>query len=269
MGDPSRLHFIDGPACRLAVHQWGDPAAPAVVMNHSILASSRMWDDQARLLASRGYQVLCLDTRGHGQSDAAAPPYRTEDLAADTLRVLDAFGVERAHYVGLSLGGMTGFALGIEHGERLRSLCICDARADTPPAMTGMWDERITAAQAQGCASLARVTLERWFGPAFIARAPEVVRSLEQAIAQTQVDGFVGCARAIQQLDHLRRVGEIRVPTTFIVGADDGPLPQAMRDLQALVPGARLEVIEDAGHLPNVEQPAAFNAALVRHFEAL
>lgn len=264
-----RVEIIPGPPARLAVHRWGDAAAPAVLMNHSILASSAMWEEQARLLASRGLQVLCVDGRGHGQSEAPPPPYRIEDLAADNVRVLDALGIARAHFVGLSLGGMTGFGLGIHHGDRLLSLCICDARADTPAAMRGMWDERMALARAQGCASLATVTLERWFGAAFLARQSAAVRSLAQAIGHTQVDGFVGSAQAIQGLDYLPRVGEIRVPTTFIVGANDGPLPQAMRDLQALVPGARIEVIADAGHLPNVEQPQAFNAALLRHFAPL
>jgi 3-oxoadipate enol-lactonase len=269
MNDQPRLQMIPGPAARLAVHRWGDVAAPAVLMNHSILASSQMWQAQAALLAGRGWQVLCLDTRGHGQSEAPPPPYRMEDLAADNIAVLDALGIAKAHYVGLSLGGMTGFGLGIDHGERLLSLCLCDARADSPAATRGMWDERIAAARAHGCASLAAVTLERWFGPQFIARHAGRVAPLEAAIGQTAVDGFVGCAQAIQGLDALPRAGRIQAPTTFIVGANDGPLPQAMRELQSLVPGAKLEVIADAGHLPNIEQPEAFNAALLRHFEAL
>jgi 3-oxoadipate enol-lactonase len=264
-----RVELVSGPSARLAVHRWGDAAAPAVLMNHSILAASGMWERQARLLAGRGFQVLCLDTRGHGQSEAPPPPYRIEDLAGDNVAVLDALGIPRAHFVGLSLGGMTGFALGLDHGDRLLSLCICDARADTPAAMRGMWDERIALARAQGCGSLAAVTLERWFGAAFLARQNAAVRSLAEAIAHTQVDGFVGSAQAIQGLDYLPRVGGIRLPTTFIVGANDGPLPQAMRELQALVPGARIEVIADAGHLPNVEQPEAFDAALLRHFAGL
>jgi 3-oxoadipate enol-lactonase len=81
------------------------------------------------------------------------------------------------------------------------------------------------------------------------------------------VEGFVGCARAIQRLDYLPRVSQIQAPTTLIVGANDGPLPQAMADLQKLIPGSVLEVIADAGHLPNIDQPAAFEAALLRHFE--
>jgi 3-oxoadipate enol-lactonase len=80
------------------------------------------------------------------------------------------------------------------------------------------------------------------------------------------VEGFVGCAQAIQQLDYLPQVNRIAVPTTLIVGANDGPLPQAMQALQQLIAGAVLEIIPGAGHLPNIDQPTAFNAALMRHF---
>jgi 3-oxoadipate enol-lactonase len=268
MSAQPRLQMIDGPAGRLAVQRWGDDGAPAVLMNHSILASSQMWDGQAALLADRGWQALCLDTRGHGQSEAAAPPYRMADFANDNIAVLDALGIAKAHYVGLSLGGMAGFGIGVDHADRILSLCLCDCRADTPAAMRGMWEERIVAARAQGCASLAAVTLERWFGPQFIQQHPERIAGLEQAIGQASVNGFVGAAQAIQTLDELGRVAQIRLPTTFIVGANDGPLPQALRELQALLPAARLEVIADAGHLPNIDQPEAFNAALLRHLEA-
>jgi 3-oxoadipate enol-lactonase len=261
--------MIQGPAGRLAVQRWGDDAAPAVLMNHSILASSQMWEEQAALLAERGWQVLCLDTRGHGQSEAPQPPYTVADLADDNIAVLDGLGIAKAHFVGLSLGAMTGFGIGIDHADRILSLCLCDGRADTPPAMRGMWEERIVLARAQGCAPLAAGTLERWFSPQFMQQHPERVAPLQAAIEKTSANGFVGAAQAIQALDELGRVSRIKLPTTFIVGANDGPLPQAMRELQALVPGAKLEVIADAGHLPNIDQPEAYNAALLRHLDGV
>jgi len=173
--------------------------------------------------------------------------------------------VERAHYVGLSLGGMSGFGLGIDHSDRLLSLCLCDARADAPPAFAAPWDERIAIAQQRGCAALAEATVDRWFGRAFLEAHADIKSRFLEVMAKTSVMGFTGCAQAIQKLDYLRDVGRIQLPVTLIVGANDGPLPQAMRDLQALIPGAVLEVIPGAGHLPNIEQPDAFNAALLRH----
>jgi len=253
----------------VAVRLQGDPARPAVVMTHSILSSGLMWEAQAALLAGQGWHVVRVDATGHGDSPAPSAQSVTMDgLAADTVAVLDALGIARAHYVGLSLGGMSGFGLGIRHASRFLSLVLCDARADAPPAVAAPWDERIALAERQAsCAPLAAPTIERWFGPAFVAANPTIARQLQDLAAATSVQGFVGCARAIQGLDYLADVARIAVPTTLIVGANDGVLPQAMQDLQARMAGAVFETIPNAGHLPNIDQPAAFNAALLRHFE--
>jgi 3-oxoadipate enol-lactonase len=85
-------------------------------------------------------------------------------------------------------------------------------------------------------------------------------------IARTQVSGFVGCAQSIQSLDYLSGVGSIRTPITLLVGANDGPLPSAMASIKDAISGAKLEVIADSGHLPNIDQPLRFNAAMMRHF---
>lgn len=268
MSTAPKTYFVRGPAGQLAVQVHGDAGAPVVLMAHSILSASMMWGAQAQLLASQGFRVVCADTRGHGASEAPAGPTRMDDLVADSVAVLDALGIAKAHYVGLSLGGMSGFGLGIHHAERLLSLCLCDARADMPPAAAAVWPERIEAALTQGCAALATSTLERWFGAAFLQAHPGLAQRFTATIAATSTTGFVGCAQALMGLDYLGRVGDITTPTTLIVGANDGPLPQAMQQLQGLIRGAHLEVIADAGHLPNIDQPAAFNAALLRHFSA-
>jgi 3-oxoadipate enol-lactonase len=266
MSIPVQTLRVPGPAGELCIHVQGSASAPAVLMAHSIMSSSMMWQAQAELLAATGWRVIRADTRGHGGSQAGPGPYTMDDLAADSIAVLDALKIERAHYVGLSLGGMSGFGLGIHHAERLLSLCLCDARADMTPAFAAPWDERIALAQAQGCGAVALGTTERWFGKAFLDARPDIAGVFQQTVAQTSVDGFVGCARAIQGLDYLPQVHRIALPTTLIVGANDGPLPQAMQALQQLIPGAVLEIIPGAGHLPNIDQPTAFNAALMRHF---
>jgi 3-oxoadipate enol-lactonase len=257
---------IAGPGGDIAVHVEGPAGAPAVLMTHSILSSSMMWEEQAALLAATGWRVISADTRGHGDSAAPVAPYAMRDLVADSIAVLDALKIDRAHYVGLSLGGMSGLGLGIAHSDRLLSLCICDARADMPAAFAAPWDERIAIAQSQGCVALADPTIERWFGKAFVDTHPALAQKFCLNASATSVDGFVGCARAIQALDYLGAVGRISTPTTMIVGANDGPLPQAMQDIRNLIKGAKIEVIANAGHLPNIDQPIAFNAALMRHF---
>jgi 3-oxoadipate enol-lactonase len=266
---------VPGPAGALAVTVQGPANGTPVLMAHSILSASMMWDEQAALLAARGYRVVRADTRGHGASaapnalNAPVAAYAMADLVADSVAVLDALAIQQAHYIGLSLGGMSGFGLGLDHSHRVLSLLLCDARADMPAAAGAVWPERITTAQAQGCAALAAPTLERWFGRAFLDAQPQLEQRFLATAAGTSVHGFVGCAQAIMGLDYLPRVADIRAPTTLVVGANDGPLPQAMADLQARIAGARLEVIPGAGHLPNIDQAAAFNAAMLRHFERL
>lgn len=261
--------FVRAHHGEVAVRLQGDLKNPAIVMSHSILSSAVMWDEQAALLADRGWYVVRVDTVGHGDSPAPATNTVTMDgLAADTVAVLDELGISQAHYVGLSLGGMSGFGLGIRHGGRFLSLVLCDARADAPPAVAAPWDERIALAEQQGtCAPLAAPTIERWFGKAFVAANPSIAERFQGIAAATSVKGFVGCARAIQGLDYLANVAHIEMPVTMIVGSNDGVLPDAMRVLQQHISGSTLETIPNAGHLPNIDQPTAFNAALLRHFE--
>lgn len=253
----------------VAVRLQGDPKHPAIVMTHSILSSAGMWNEQAALLADRGWYVVRVDATGHGDSPApTTDPVTMDSLAADTVAVLDALGIQQAHYVGLSLGGMSGFGLGIRHGARLLSLMLCDARADAPPAVAAPWDERIALAEQHGtCAPLAAPTVERWFGQAFVAANPAIAERFQGIAAATTVKGFVGCARAIQGLDYLAGAAGITVPLTMLVGSNDGVLPEAMRALHQHIPDSTLDVVPGAGHLPNVDQPAAFNTALLRHFE--
>ena len=262
----TQTQFIQGPAGKIAVHTQGPENGPAVVLTHSILSSSMMWLEQAYLLSSSGWRVIAIDTRGHGQSECQSVACTMDDLVADTIAVMDALHIEKAHYMGLSLGGMSGVGLGIQHANRLISMVLCDCRADMPSPMGDVWNDRITSAINEGCQSLAVATTERWFGVPFMEAHPVVGQAFRQTIASTTASGFVSCARAIQGLNYLEEVSHIKVPTTLIVGAKDGPLPQAMLEMQQRIEGAKMEIIPDAGHLPNIDQSVLFNAAMMRHF---
>jgi len=264
MTPPTQL--LSGPAGKIAVHVSGPIDGPAVLLTHSILSSSMMWREQANLLAATGWRVICADTRGHGQSECQTQSCTMDDLVADSLAVLDGLRIDKAHYIGLSLGGMSGAGFGIQHSNRLLSLVLCDCRADMPAPMGDVWNDRMASATQDGCQSLAVPTTERWFGAPFLASNLTTAKAFQDTISQTQVNGFLSCARAIQGLNYLDRISQIKVPTTLIVGANDGPLPQAMQDMQQKIHRSYLEVIPHAGHLPNIDQPHLFNAALMRHF---
>jgi len=249
----------------LGVQVSGPSDATPVILNHAILTAGAMWRDQVARLTQEGWRVITLDARGHGQSDPMPPPYSFADLEVDNIAVLDALGIERAHFVGLSLGGMTGLGLGIAHPQRLLSLCLCDMRADAPAEFVAPWEERIRVATQEGIGALAAPTIARWLTQAFIDANPDTLHWLSDMIGQTSVPGFIGCARALQHLDFTGGLSQIKTPTTLIVGAEDGALPAAMRDIQSRIDKSVLESIPGAGHLPNIEQPALFNAALIRH----
>ena len=259
---------IELPDATLQVHLHGDVKAPVVCFTHSILASSAMWQTQADLLAGRGWRVVRIDTRGHGGSRTGSTHATMATLVSDTIAVLNALDISKAHYVGLSLGGMSGFGLALSHADRLQSICLCAARADAPPEVAAPWDERISIAEtANSCSPLAQPTIDRWFGRAFLDANPDLEGHLLKMTSATTVTGFVACARAIQSLDYLDHVHEIALPTTLIVGANDGVLPAAMAEIARHIKGAELVQIANAGHLPNVDQPEAFNDALLRHLE--
>ncbi len=263
---PIHTQMIPITGGELAVHIQGPVDGPVVLMAHSILSSSMMWQEQSQLLSACGFRVVCADTRGHGQSSAPAAPYHMDDLAKDAISIMDALGIDKAHYVGLSLGAMSGFGLGLQYSSRILSMLLCDGRADMTEAFAKPWDERMQVAKDSGVQALAAPTVERWFGAEFVKANPDVAERFVQTASKTLLEGFIGCAQAIQSLDYLSEVPKMQVPLTLLVGANDGPLPQAMKDIAGLVPHSKLEVIANAGHLPNIDQSTAFNAALMRHF---
>jgi 3-oxoadipate enol-lactonase len=258
---------IEGRAGVLSVRVGGPALAPAILFNHSILTSSGIWHRQATRLVGAGFRAICVDTRGHGQSLPSPGPYTMSDLAADNVAVLDALSIPRVHQVGVSQGGMTGLRMGVRYPNRLASLFVCAARADAPALFAASWEERIVLARRAGVGALAAPTAERWFGAAFLKTHRDIADALTDCIARTSIDGFIGCAQAMQGLDELDHVGEIDIPTSLVVGGRDEALLQPMREIAVLMPTAEFTVIEDAGHLPQVEQPEHFDQVLLRHLE--
>jgi 3-oxoadipate enol-lactonase len=260
----SRSHSVSVDGAMLRVYDDGAIGQPCVLLAHSIMSSANMWAPQVGYLTNQGLRVLRPDSRGHGASANESSAFTVDRLAADVVQVLDRLDIARVHFVGLSLGGMVGFALGQQHASRLASLVICDARADSPPAFAQPWNERIIQAREQGMASLAQSTLERWFGDRLAALDRSTQAQLRDDISSTSVEGFVATARALQDFDYTAGLGSMPPRTTLIVGGKDGMLPGVMTDLARRMPQCQLEVLPGCGHLPNVEQPSLFNAALKR-----
>jgi 3-oxoadipate enol-lactonase len=241
----------------------GSASAATVMLSHSLATQLGMWAPQLAALEPR-YRVLRYDTRGHGGSDAPAHSYSLEQLAEDAMALLDALGIHAVHWVGISMGGMIGQAVALNHPDRLLSLVLCDTAAAMSEDAQPVWQQRIDTAGRRGMAVLVEETLQRWFTPAFLAQDPPVVRQIREMIRSTPVEGFVGCSQAIRRLNYLERLSRITVPTLIVVGEDDPGTPVAASEaIHARIPQSRLQVIPSAAHLCNIEQASAFNTALL------
>jgi len=242
----------------------GKEDAPVVVLGHSLASSLVMWRPQMDEL-NRHFRVLCYDTRGHGGTDAPAPPYTLEQLGEDAIALLDALDIDLVHWVGLSMGGMIGQCIALNYPERLKSLSLCDTAAILPEDANQIWQERIDLARREGMtAALVQSTLERWFTPPYLALNPPIVDVIRRHILATPVDGYVGCSEAIRGLNYLDRLSEIKVPILIMVGEDDPGTPvDASQAMHERITQSKLVVLPSAAHLSNIEQTKGFNHALI------
>ena len=253
--------LIETSKLRLNVVDEGPRDAPAVIFSHSLAANVDMWAAQSAALATR-LRVVRYDTRGHGGSDVPDGPYGFPDLVGDVVALLDALGIARAHFVGLSLGGMTALGLALDHPDRVLSICVANCAARTAPAACAMWDQRIRTARDQGMQALVEPTLARWCTAAMIERRAPQLAMLRQMIAGTPVAGYIACCAALKTLDYFDRLSSLALPVMFIAGAHDPAVPVcSMREMHDLVWGSRYVELPSA-HLSNIECEAAFTAAL-------
>jgi 3-oxoadipate enol-lactonase len=245
---------IDGPA-----------DAPVVVLSNSIGSTSDMWEPQVPALAER-YRVVRYETRGHAGAPVPAGPYALADLGGDVLALLDRLGVERAHFAGLSLGGMTGMWLGVNAPDRVDRLSLLCTSAML--ARDTDWPARAALVREQGTGAIAAATVERWFTEGFIAAHPDEAARWRATIADTPSEGYAGCAEAIGSMDLEEDIRAIRAPTLVIAGRQDPATPPPHAELIASrIPGARLEIV-DGAHLSNYERSDEVTQLMLSHLEA-
>ena len=240
----------------------GREGAPWLTFSNSLATNLHMWDTQAAALAG-DFRILRYDKRGHGKSDVPEGAYDFSMLVGDVIGLWDALGIEKSHFVGLSIGGMTAMGLGLHHADRLESIVISNAIAEAPAPFVAAWDERIAIVEENGMQALAAPTVERWCSDEFFDSGTPVLDDLRAMVAATPAGGFIGCARALQGLDFEKSLGGIRTRTLFIAGKEDGATPAAtMSRLAGMVEGAEYVELSPAGHLSNIEQPEGYTAAL-------
>ena len=240
-------------------------AGEAVLLVHAIGCDHRMWDALAADLAPR-FRVVRMDVRGHGRSEVTPRPYSLGQLADDARGVLDERGIDKAHWVGLSMGGMIGQAFAIGHAGRLGRLVLANTTSSYGAEGAKMWEARAKAVAEGGMAAITDLAMTRYFSEEFRAARPGAVDAVKRRFLATAPQGYIGCCDAIRDLDFTRSLAKIRARTLVIAGEKDAGTPVAMSEaIAANIPGARLAVIPGAAHLSAVENPAAFNA-LARGF---
>jgi 3-oxoadipate enol-lactonase len=251
-------------------HEWhGPPGAPAVTLSHPLGATLRIWDAHVPALTPR-FRVLRYDTRGHGGSEVPPGPCTLEQMADDVVGLLDAAGIARTHFVGMSMGGLVGMTLALTHPDRVRSLVLCDTTACYGPALEAMWRERLRVAETAGMTEeLIGRTVAVWFTPDFLARGKAQVDRVREMLRRTDPRGYAAAIRAIGFVDLRPRLGAIRCPTLVVVGEDDPGTPPAMaREIADRIPGARLEVLPGARHAAVVERAEEFTRLLLEFLAA-
>jgi 3-oxoadipate enol-lactonase/4-carboxymuconolactone decarboxylase len=231
----------------------GPEGAAVIAFSNSLGTTLAMWDAVVERLAG-SFRCLRYDTRGHGRSETVDRPFGVEDLADDLAGLLDALAIERAHIVGLSLGGMTGQVLAATRSDKVDRLVLCATSAYMPPR--NLWQERADTVRLKGMAAVADSVIARWFttesqtGGGAIATRTQLL-----GIDPT---GYARCCEAIGAMDLRGRIGAIRAPVLVVAGAEDPATPVAMsEEICRLIPRARLVVVPRAAHLIAVEQPAA------------
>jgi len=217
-----------------------------------------IWDEVVPLLP-RSCRVLRFDQRGHGLSDVPEPPYAMGALIRDAERMMAHFGLRDAVVVGLSLGGLVAQGLAVKRLDLVRGLVLSNTAAKIGSAE--MWGARVEAVQARGLADYAPGAMERMFGRRWqeVAGMPRVRAMLEGMDPR----GWVGCAAAIAGTDFYTQAAGLTLPTLAIAGALDGTTPpDLVRETADLILGSRFHLMRGAGHLPMVEKPAEYAAAV-------
>lgn len=250
---------IDVGDARFNVRIDGPAGAPVLLLSNSLGASLEMWAPQCPAL-TRTHRVLRYDARGHGLTTVTPGPYTIEQLARDALAILDALAIPRAHFCGLSMGGMVGMWLAINAADRVERLVLCNTAPQIGTA--DLYNARIAAVNKDGIASVTDAILERWLTAKFREREPATLAWMRAMLLATPDAGYAAACAAVRDSDQWQAIGAIARPTLVIAGTHDLSTPPALgrRMVQSIAGAQYVEL--DAAHISNVEAADDFTAAL-------
>jgi pimeloyl-ACP methyl ester carboxylesterase len=246
-------------------------AGVLVIFIHGHPFNRSMWRPQVEVLQS-DYRVVTFDLRGYGESSPGKGVDVFGDFAQDLAALLDALDIETAVIAGLSMGGQIAFETWAQFSKRVKALVLADtfAQLDSPERKQGRYDmaDRLVA---EGLAAYADETLPKMIAPSTIADQPAVAQHVLEMMRTTPSAGAAAALRArAERQDYTPLLSGITVPALIVVGRDDEFTPVSDAELMhEHIPDSRLVVIEGAGHMPNLEQPAVFNQALLAFLNTL
>jgi 3-oxoadipate enol-lactonase len=254
------MPFVEADRANIYYQLDGHEGAPVLMLSNSLGTALEMWDPQVRALTMR-YRLLRYDSRGHGRSAVTSGPYTIERLGRDALAILDALGLQRVMFCGLSKGGMVGQWLGANAPDRVERLVLCNTSAHI--GAPEVWNQRIETVRAMGTGAIVPGVIERWFTRPFRESAPEEVAKVRAMLEATDPEGYVACCAAVRDMDLRDAIPGIRAPTLVIAGYHDLPTPpDHARLIAESVPGASMVTL-DAAHLSNIEAQADFTKAVL------
>jgi 3-oxoadipate enol-lactonase len=241
--------------CPIHVEVSGSESAPALMLSNSLGTDLTMWDPQAKAFAEK-FRLIRYDRRGHGQSGAPKGPYSMERLGRDALAVLDALGVKKTNWCGLSMGGMVGQWLGANAPERMDRMILSNTHCYY--ADKEFWAGRIRMLREKGLSAIVGPTMERWFTKGFRDRAPDTIARMSDILLKIPLEGYIGCCEAIAAMDHREALTKIKAPVLVIAGkSDPATTVEDAEFIHRSIPGSKLAIIE-AAHISNVEAPDAY-----------
>ncbi len=253
---PPRSRFINSV-------RTGPRGGTPVVLVHPVGLDLTYWSLQIEALCDR-FDVVAFDLPGHGRTPGEAADWTLDQAAAVLGQVVGSTNAERAHVVGLSVGGMIAQAFAIREPQRVRSLCLIDTAAAFAPEARAAMRARAEAARNGGMQAVLQSTIERWFTPANAARRPDLVERVTTTLLADDPSVHGAMWDMISRLDLVAELGRIACPTLVLVGEfDPSSPPAAARVLQANIRGAELHVIAGASHMAPLEKPEEINARLV------
>ncbi|MEO7054912.1 MAG: 3-oxoadipate enol-lactonase [Rhizomicrobium sp.] len=243
------------------LHWREDGAGEPLLLLNSVGCDLTLWNAVMPYL--KGFRVLRMNMRGHGESDSPPGDYTLDQIADDALAVMDAAGVDKAPICGLSLGGMTAMTLALKAPSRVSALILActSARMDRQ-----IWDARIATVRSQGMAAIVDAVMTRFFSEEFLRNHASEVGDVRARFLGLDAEGYAGCCAAIRDMDLLDRIARIAVPTRIIAGSQDAATPFEGHgsEIRKRVPQADVSMMP-AGHIAPVERPDMF-AALVMDF---